>query len=200
MHRILFVLLLALGSIMLSHAQEADDFLSDFLAVQQGEEIYLRWTIKSGNTCDGTIIQRSTDSIYFEQIGEISGICGSPNQSITYDFTDMQPEKNSINYYRLELGQYGYTSKVAIDFIILNEDGYSLQPNPVSTRSKLVFENPDNNEVEFCLIDIQGRMAMNMFTTSNQFWIDASMIQSGTYIFKLMTEQKLLTKGKLVVL
>lgn len=162
--------------------------------------ITLRMTIKSGNTCDGTRIQRSADSVYFEDIGEISGICGSPNQSITYDFTDLLPEKNSINYDRLELGQYGFTSTKAVNFIILNVKGYSLQPKPVSTRSKLVFKNPDSEEVEFCLVNIQGRMVMNMFTTSNQLWIDASVIRSGAYVFKLKTEQKLLNKGKIIVL
>ncbi|MDT8394492.1 MAG: T9SS type A sorting domain-containing protein [Bacteroidales bacterium] len=200
MMRISFILFLALSSSLMTLAQEADDFLSDFLVTQQGEYVYLRWTIKSGNTCDGTLIKRSTDNVYYDVIGEISGICGSPDQPVTYDFTDSLPQKNRTNYYRLELGQYGNTSAKAIDVITLNDDGYSIQPNPVASRSKIVFKNPDGEELEFCLIDARGRMVMNRFTTSGQVWIDRNDIPGGMYVFKLRKGETVMTKGKVLVL
>jgi len=200
MIRKLALLIIILTNSLIILSQEADDFISNFLAVQQDDHVFLRWTIKGGNTCDGTRIQQSVDNIYFEEIGDIPGVCGSADEPVTYDFTDSLPEKNRINYYRLELGLIGLTSPMAVDFIILNESGYSIQPNPVTSRSKLVFENPENEEIEFCLIDARGRMVMNEFTTSNHVWIDRNMTRSGSYVFKLRKDQKLLNKGKLVVL
>jgi hypothetical protein len=200
MTRKLLILILALAGSIEVLAQEADDFLADFLVTQQDDYVFLRWTIKGGNTCDGTLIKRSFDNTNFDVIGEISGICGSPDLPVTYDFTDSLPGKNRINYYRLELGQYGHTTAKSIEYIILNDEGYSIQPNPVASRSKIVFDNPDGEKIEFCLIDTQGKMVMNMFTTSNHVWIDRQGIPGGMYVFKLRNEQQVLTKGKIVVL
>lgn len=200
MVRILAIILLALGGAAAAPAQEADDFLSSFFAVQEDEQVYLRWTIKGGNTCDGTRIQRSADQLNYVEIGEISGICGSPDLPVTYDFTDSLPEKNRINYYRLELGQYGFTSPLAVELIILNDDGYALHPNPLSTRSKLSFANPGAETLRFTLVNIQGKTVLQQSTNSNQLWIEGGRLRSGVYVFKLRSETKLFARGKLVVL
>jgi len=199
MKRLILFYLILITSIV-TVAQQADSSLSVFLVVQQGEEVFLRWTIEAGNTCQGTRIERSDDGLSFEAIGEIPGVCGSPNQPISYDYTDEEPLRNRTNYYRLEMGALGYTSVVAVDFIILNNEGYSLQPNPVTSTSKLLYENPDNEDARICIFDSRGRQVMEYITREDHIYIDRNLLDSGNYIFKILINNSSRTVGKLVVI
>jgi hypothetical protein len=181
-------------------AQEADPYLENFLAVQQDDDVFLRWTIKAGFTCDGTRIQWSEDGVSFEKVGEIPGVCGSPNQSVTYDFTDTVPQYNRMNYYRLDMGILGFSSNVFVEVIRLNEEGYSLNPNPVVDISTLLFNNPDNESHEVCLVNMNGELVYNEITNSNKVEIDRALLSSGTYIFKILKGNELKVRGKLIVL
>ena len=168
--------------------------------MQIDDHVFLRWTIKSGNTCTGTRIEHSTGGTGFLKIGEISGICGSPDQPTTYEYIDSMPVPNRMNYYRLEMSLLGYSSPVIVEVIFLNDGGYSIQPNPVVSQSRLVFDNPDNEAFEFCLIDQQGRQVVNKFTNNNYVIIDRNLIRSGMYIFKILKDNSIRIKGKVVVM
>ena len=181
-------------------AQDADQFLDDFLAVQIDDHVYLRWTISAGNTCSGPRIEHSSDGIAFKKIGEIPGVCGSPDVSVTYDFTDSVPLPNRRNYYRLEMGVLGLSSPAMVEVVFLNEDGYSVQPNPVTAQSRFVFENEDGEEHEFCLIDTYGRQVMNVITSDDHLTIDRQLLSPGTYVFKLILDGQVRAIGKLMVI
>jgi len=200
MLKVVVIIILTAAFLPSVKGQDADPYISDFLAVQQEDAIFLRWTISAGNTCDGTRIQRSVDGIIYEEIGEIPGVCGSPDQSITYDFTDTAPVRNRVNYYRLELGLLGLTSAEAVEFIILNNEGYSIQPNPVFDKSIFLFDNPDGEEHELCLTDMSGKVVMTMLTTSDRFIIDGNLLRAGNYIFKLRKDGVILKTGKIASL
>lgn len=181
------------------YSQEADPFLSGFFAVQQDDGIYLRWTIKAGNTCDGTRIQRFSEGIGYENIGEIPGVCGNPDVSVSYDFTDSNPEKNKTNLYRLEMGILGNSSPVAIEYLVLNDEGFSVQPNPVKGRSRLLFNNPDNVETTLLVADMSGKIVWQSETSNNYFFIDSNFLGSGMYMFTLKNDNSGYTKGKILV-
>ena len=196
----LIVCYLVLNTSLAAFAQQADSSLSVFLVVQQGEEVFLRWTIEAGNTCQGTRIERSDDGLSFKEIGEIPGVCGSPNQPVSYEYADEEPLRNRTNYYRLEMGALGYTSVVAVDFVILNSEGYSLQPNPVTSTSKLLYENPDNENARICIFDSSGRQVMEYITKEDHIYIDRNLLESGNYIFKILINNSSRTVGKLIVI
>lgn len=182
------------------YSQEADPFLSGFFAVQQDDGVFIRWTIKAGNTCDGTRIQRFTEDVGYVNIGEIPGVCGNPDVSVSYDFTDSNPEKNKINRYRLEMGILGNSSPVAIEFLVLNDEGYSIQPNPVKGRSRLLFDNPENVETTLLVSDMSGRMVWQSETSNNYFFIDSNILGSGMFVFTLKNDNSGYTKGKILVI
>jgi hypothetical protein len=179
-------------------AQTADDILSKFFAVQQDDEVLLRWTIRAGNTCEDTFIERSLDGIQYERIGIIAGVCGSPDQSVTYDFYDTMPAPNRINHYRLILGLYGYTEPQTIEFIVLNEQGYSIQPNPMGGSATLIFRNPAEEEFMFQLYDMNGRKVMEFKTYEDRIILRREILGSGMFIFSLQGKESML-KGKIVV-
>ena len=84
--------------------------LNYFSANLGDNDVYLSWEIMGGGQCNGIQILRSTDSLNYVEIGDVQGVCGSPDFAQQYDFTDESPVENSINYYRLELGVQGFSS------------------------------------------------------------------------------------------
>jgi len=193
------VLIFALASFVTA-AQEADFILSDFFAVQVEERVYMRWTIIQGNTCEDTYIERSEDGASYERIGLIGGICGSPDQSVTYDFNDLEPLPNRPVQYRLYLGQFGFSSPRTVEFVQYNDQGFLLAPNPFSDFAKLSFENKFNEEYTLFIIDPQGRVVFDAITTGSMFIIRRENLGAGVYYFRVSRQGKINFEGKFLVI
>ncbi len=162
--------------------------------------VLLSWEIKGGDQCNGIKVLRSTDSLHFTQIGDIAGICGSPDFAQPYTYTDESPTENAINYYKIELGGQGFASSSGVHYVKLLNDGYKVYPNPITQDSRLYFNNPGQNYT-FQLIDYTGKMVMSM-ETGQQSEIDLSTLNvlSGPYIFQLIPQSTgEAIQGKLLV-
>ena len=59
---------------------QAQTVLNRFAVSENSGRVSLDWQIGAGNTCNGTIILHSIDSVEFNPIGEIVGICGSTTE------------------------------------------------------------------------------------------------------------------------
>jgi hypothetical protein len=180
-------------------SQQADDVLKKFFAAPIDETVFLRWTISAGNSCQDTYVERSVDGIAFERIGIIGGICGSPDQAMTYEFTDSLPLINRVLYYRLELGYYGYTSPLSVEIKRLGDQGYLLAPNPFSISTRLAFKNDNEDELELIINDMQGRIVQEMMTIGDEFIIPGLNLNSGLYFFRILSRDQVLHNGKMLV-
>ena len=159
-----------------------DDFSLD---LNQGK-VLLAWTIKSGSVCNGIQIYRSSiDSVDFELIEDIQGVCGDLSSPVAYTFTDETPLPNQVNYYKLLLGGQEFSEVLGIEVLIIPTNSYLLKPHPVISSSSLYFYNSNNNDVELKVFDDFGSIVYKDQTNSNRFTLDSSMISSGLYYFTL---------------
>lgn len=159
-----------------------DDFSLD---LNQGK-VLLAWTIKSGSVCNGIQIYRSLiDSVDFELIEDIQGVCGDLSSPVAYTFTDETPLPNQVNYYKLLLGGQEFSEVLGIEVLIIPTNSYLLKPHPVISSSSLYFYNSNNNDVELKVFDDFGSIVYKDQTNSNRFTLDSSMISSGLYYFTL---------------
>ena len=108
-----FVLSAPLG---VAYAQN-EDVVLNFSATEFNGKVLLTWSVTQGNTCNGILILHGTDTLNYSQIGSIEGICGSTAEVIKYQFTDISPNVNQTNYYRLSLGGIGFSYPVIVDVI-----------------------------------------------------------------------------------
>ena len=138
MKNVFVVLFVALGFNSMSQNEDVIEYLH---ASEFNGKVLIAWAITQGNTCNGVIVLHSTDSVNFNQIGSIEGICGSTAESIEYDFTHITPEKNAINYYRLSLGGIGFSWIVSAEVIDMGANTSLVRPNPISENSELLFDN-----------------------------------------------------------
>lgn len=105
--------------------------LSEFTAINSGEEIILNWITESEINSDKFIIEKSTDGFNFIIIGSVNA-AGFSNSWLQYVFVDdALIERN--NYYRLKLIDLDGAVKYSETISAINENNqiqFSLWPNP----------------------------------------------------------------------
>ncbi len=165
------------------------DALSQFTLSANDGKVIIEWTIARGNTCQGVGIFRSADSIQFEQIGEISGICGSNETSISYSFVDEQPIANAINYYKLSLGFLGESQILDIHVIVFDGTNFQIRPNPIRDLGQIVFKNDQNVPHDLVVYQDDGRLLFTQQGNQDFFQLDLRAYPAGVYRFVIRHKQ-----------
>lgn len=192
-----FFVLFIFSAPLLGQNEDVIEYLN---ASEFNGKVLLSWSIMQGNTCNGIQILHSTDSINFSQISSIEGICGSTQQSISYSFTDLSPEKNANNYYRLQLGGLGFSWIVSVEVIDLGINTSIVRPNPLSKTSELLFDNEANFEVFISVYSSSGVLVNMQSTVSEQILLEKSKYTAGLYHYVLTSEESgVFGTGKFVV-
>jgi hypothetical protein len=169
-------------------AQTPHPILRYFTANVIDGQVRLSWVVFGGSTCNGIIIERSSDGAVFEAIGDIAGICGSPDADIPYVFLDENPVSNQVNYYRLELGTQGYSTPIAINFVPLNSDGYNLRLENGGTSASIFFSNENRETANVGLYDAVGRSVYQSSTQESFISIPLNSLPAGIYIFRILVD------------
>jgi hypothetical protein len=157
--------------------------LSDFSGLQDGDHLRLSWTIKAGQTCNGTTIEKLRTDGRFVAIGEIPGVCGDINFPVSYSFTDSFPDFNSNNVYRLELGFQGYSDTLTLAHSPLVSLSSLAYPNPFSNQLLIRFRNPGQIEASVMLIDPHGRLIKQRITRAETVTFSMQEESTGVYYY-----------------
>ena len=179
---------------------QQNPILGHFSVFEGNGKVFMSWQIIAGSACNGIQIYRSTDSLHFIEIGDIPGICGNITTAQDYNFTDYEPEINKINYYRLQLGNNGFSEIIAVEIIRLEIGGYQIRPNPVSANAKIYFDNNKMTEHTFVLYNISGKIVSTITTKEDFFDLQASNLFSGLYFFSITNDNSIeKAKGKILI-
>ena len=173
--------------------------LGGFAGAQIKDSVYLAFTLKGGYTCNGIVIQRSSDSVSFTSIGDIQGVCGSPVLEVDFDYYDTAPMNNTVNYYRLDLGNYGYSEVLEVYFKRLNAQGFVMSSNPCSSPCILYFENPLNKELQVQLFSHSGALLLNETIRGSTFDFNGHALATGLYRYLLTGNGELKSAGSFFV-
>lgn len=193
------ITLLMLSSVVELYAQDIS--ISGFFLTQYNKSILVNWTIESGSTCNGITIFRSSDSLVYENIGSIAGVCGSNSEPTHYNFTDSEPVRNKTNYYRLKFGN-GQNSEIrSLHFTYVEPNNMIIRPNPAQDNITLELNKDQNNIFMIRIIGEDGNIA---FSQQNIFGkavsLDISHLRSGIYTLELIDEYDKKIRKKLVKL
>ena len=164
---------------------QSQNILADFNIDLSDGKVLLAWTIKSGSVCNGMQIFRSQDSVQYELIEDIQGVCGNLSSPVSYTFTDSEPELNATNYYKIAFGGEQESNVLSIEVYNILNNSYLLKPNPVRGISDLYFNNDNQNELVLKVYDAFGDVIYTDKTNSTRFVLDRSYFSSGIYYFSL---------------
>ncbi len=182
MRRTFFILCLLILS---SSFAQNEAVIGYFNATELNGRVFLTWNIKQGNTCNGVKVEHSVDSVNFAEIGSIEGVCGSNSANVAYEFTHHNPTLNAVNYYRLLLGGVGYSWVISEKLVAINELGYTIAPQPITEKSTLYFENPNNKEHRFIVSSLSGGIVHSELSLGEQINLGELKFRSGIYYFEL---------------
>lgn len=173
--------------------------LDYFNATENKSEVLLKWAISKGETCNGILITRSTDSLNFEAIGQIEGVCGSPDFQQPYTFVDTSPLQNTKAYYRLELGISDFSVIISIEVISKNERGYQVRPQPMQNNGRIYFDNSEGKEWNLKVLNTNTQVFFETKTTGDFIELNTSGWPPGLFVFILSSGSKNI-QGKLIII
>jgi hypothetical protein len=158
--------------------------LGIFDSEKKGESIQLNWITYSEINSIGFSIERSSDGIYFEEIGWVHSN-NFENQKMSYDFVDKYPYHGD-NYYRLKMVDSDMTFEYSKTIHNLIDKSISLNvyPNPIAPGETLNINQKVDNLI---IVDLNGKVISYTKEVPN----DA---KPGTYIVKLNINNQLITK------
>jgi hypothetical protein len=174
---------------------------------QNGTFADLSWETVTEVNNDYFVVERSTDSITFNQIGTKQGAGTTSNYSY-YSFTDSTIVPDQIYYYRLKQvdfgGQSSYSSVVSymystteINNMEYHNIAISLYPNPSESSITIEFtRNIPSVENKIRIYDIKGQLLINKKVITEKSMIDISKLSAGTYIYEIITGSELINIGK----
>lgn len=192
----LFTLIVFLSGLSLKAQPHA--LLQDFTGYQNSNQITLRWTFRSGSLCEGTRIERSADGLVFEEVGQIPGVCGSSETAVTFTFTDSLPQANAVNYYRLELGNYGYTSTVSVEFLNTGDNGFIVLSSS-SGQTDILFQNSQGRTGKALIFSSNGKKLAEMAFTGKRLSLPEARFSSGIYLLLLAFSDNFSISGNFII-
>ncbi|MGB1004854.1 MAG: T9SS type A sorting domain-containing protein [Salibacteraceae bacterium] len=186
--KITYILLTGLMSVFAISlfGQTNTSILDSYSVIEVDGTVYISCVISSGSTCNGINVFKSTDSIDFQVIGNIAGVCGSSDNPVRYEFTDEQPKINAVNYYKLELGGVGFTPTLSVDFRSFQDNQVQIAPNPITNSGIIFFKNPTNEKVQIEITSITGATVFNSFTNAEKLNLNSIPWVSGMYLVKVI--------------
>ena len=157
----------------------------------------LTWETLSETDNEKFIIERSSDGLNWENIGEIMG-AGNSSTKIDYEFLDDRPIIG-MNYYRLKQvdfnGSWEYSDIISIDL----RNKFVLYPNPAEDQVQLVLEEDKALPLSLQITNAQGTIVYRDLIQENFHEIDLSELSSGVYFVRLFEDGSLFSTEKLVV-
>lgn len=172
---------------------------SQFELINQPNGVQVRWTMNAGNTCNGTQIERSTDSTHFTKVGGISGICGDSVEAVSYDYVDADAPPNRKLYYRLYFGGLGYSEVQTTIYVKPDEGGYFVAKETVTGPRTVYFHNPNSNNVSIRVFNPLGRQVYQAETRGNsvQVPVITGSMHDAVLFIQLLRDGEVFAAGKI---
>lgn len=183
MHRFASMFLCTLLSAT-GKAQDEHPFLEYFgITVQEGR-VLLDWTMVGGSTCDGSEVERSTDGESFSRVHRIEGLCGDPDVSVPFEWSDEDPPELSTLFYRIVFGSEGRSSVKSVRFAQLTTSAQRFFPSPTDGQATLLLNVSASATVDLVVRDLQGRTVMELGELNGrEHHLDVAVLHAGTYTY-----------------
>lgn len=166
--------------------------LTSFTAQAEGNTNVLNWETATEENNSHFEVERSTNGVEFEKIGQVEGN-GTTVEESNYNFVDETP--TIVSYYRLRQvdfdGNFAYSNVVVVKREIGNNN-VVMFPVPVQDRLTVQYSATANEEMTITVIDATGRIVVTKAVTAiqgeNQFNLNLNELPSGSYFVRLQSD------------
>ncbi|NNK80295.1 MAG: T9SS type A sorting domain-containing protein [Flavobacteriales bacterium] len=173
-------------------------FLSRFTANVIDDGVFLEWTIKAGNTCEGIRIEHAKIAEDFSEIGEIVGVCGSVEKDEDYTFTHIAPSAGEENRYRLLLGIAGYTEEISVVYFDYGQNGYVILHDRLNQHVTVVSSFNSDSPRTVSMYSSDGRLLSESEMRGSSFQESTAGLSNGVYTLVVLEENELVYTTRFV--
>jgi len=165
----------------------AQSRITYFNAVALGDSIRLMFTIGSGSTsCAGYQVLKGSDSLTLYPIFVYPGICGTTSSPESYTYTDISPNKNTPNFYRILIPPSDYSQMLRVD-LAASFTNMVIFPQPAEDLLNIIILNKKFFYYEMKIYDRFGRkMGETTGNSSDRITLNISGFPIGVYAFMII--------------
>jgi len=173
--------------------------ITNFTAVKNNETALLKWYATYETNFKKYEVERSTDGISFNKIGEVAG-----QNLANYSFTDNNLPSTVSAYYRLKMididGKFGY-SKIAVVKLNNNFSNALVYPNPTVGNLTIKLLQTLSARSTLVVTDISGRVVMQRSVAVGDINIplDVKGLASGRYFIKISNSSQVINESFVVI-
>ncbi len=161
-------------------------WLKDFTAIQLDSSGLLNWSSWQETGSLKYIVEKSTDSVQFNRIGQVTAIPHADSVQ-SYNFTDPQLWVGN-NYYRLVLYfQNGDSLISPVQKIVYEGISGSVQVYPNPTDGDITIKSPSSCR-EIQIFDVLGRKLVDKAVEGFTQQVSIGSFSQGVYFLKLFTD------------
>ncbi|HRD53274.1 MAG TPA: T9SS type A sorting domain-containing protein [Flavobacteriales bacterium] len=161
---------------------EEHPFIESFTLAAQEGRVLLEWTMKGGSTCDGSMVERSTDGENFLPVHRIEGLCGDPEVAVHFSWADADPPELSDLYYRIVFAAEGRSLPQQVRFDQLNRSTHRVYPSPTDGMVRLLLRVPLSAQVDLRVFEANGGLVLERLAqTGRSHEIDLTGFAAGSY-------------------
>jgi len=151
--------------------------LIDFTAQSFGNKVQLNWATSSEFNNHYFTVQRSSDGIEFEKVGEVIG-AGTTTVEKQYQLIDLTP-KSGISYYRLKQtdydGKFTFSDIISVD--LEDKSGFTITPNFGKSGFTAVLSQSN----DYIVSNSMGVVLIKILASDN---LDTSSLLPGVYFVR----------------
>lgn len=166
---------------------------TSFYLVPQNNACKLVWNTANEKNNAYFSVQRSSDGIYFETIGTITG-AGNRDIASNYYYVDNNPLSGS-SYYRITQVDYDGKSS-STDMKAYSSEG-SIQlityPNPFQNSTNIIVTGPNAETYTYTIYAVSGQLVEEGTGTINQLQTIAEKHAKGMYMLTVITARDIIT-------
>lgn len=157
--------------------------LVDIAGTAKGNMNILSWKTVSEINSLQFEIERSTDGLQFEKIGQVNA-AGNSNTIRYYQFIDDQLVAEKYFYRLKQIDINGKSSLISVILIrcYANKNQSFVFPNPVMTHARVLFNKALLKE-EFILLNSKGEPIERFIINGSTAYIDMTDMSAGVYLF-----------------
>lgn len=174
--------------------------LVEFEGQKVNGESLLQWKTENELDIESYVVDRSTDGITFETLGEVASQ-GNLEQA-NYSFTDAFPNKG-VNYYRLTQkslnGKEIYSKIISLDYGWTEEPTLVFAPNPANKYIEIRLNTKYTEAIELQIMDVLGRSLVsyqtdNVYEGMNNIMLNIEDFAKGIYTVRIQQGPHIITR------
>lgn len=180
------------------NAQDVSAVLALLDLSQEADKVKVTVAIRGGASCQGVELERKIGTGDYAFIDSYPGICGGTDFTEYYYLTDNQPLAGTEVFYRVNLGQVGYSDPIKFLYVSLDESGISLYPNPSKGLLNIYVQEASTVFFQLEILDASGAVVHKEDFFNERHQISLVGLRSGIYSLRVFTEKRTYIKSFLV--